>query len=428
MFCEKCGKELYEGAKFCSGCGAVIEGSTAENTVTESSTEAEESVKKKNKNPAVLIAAVIIVIVVALVIGGVTLYSIPKIRYERQLSLGQKYLDELDYDKAIAAYRAAIEIDPKNPDAYLMLAQVYLDNDDESEAMAILHEGIDKTDNSDLKELLKTNFTEEQIEAYNNSYAAENRDSEGQSDNGEEKTKTLSGDWEKEIEKYANLNSFINDNRIGDGCYFEYFMKQEDLKAAYAPIIGEYEEYIEFLKSNPGIESEMDYTKYPSLMRAYMDIGTLYAITGDMEKARDYTYLYSSYYAEVSDLYTLTDNGYVTEYDDGGVFTYDVYGRRISEDRTMRENDDSGIVYVYLTYGDGMRMSSETVIYENGDERITQHFYDEDGRLIRTEVNRNGVLSEFEYSYPSPGIAVSRSISGNGESQYEYNEYSCRVY
>ena len=426
MFCEKCGKELYEGAKFCSGCGAVIEGSTAENTVTESSTEAEESVKKKNKNPAVLIAAVIIVIVVALVIGGVTLYSIPKIRYERQLSLGQKYLDELDYDKAIAAYRAAIEIDPKNPDAYLMLAQVYLDNDDESEAMAILHEGIDKTDNSDLKELLKTNFTEEQIEAYNNSYAAENRDSEGQSDNGEEKTKTLSGDWEKEIEKYANLNSFINDNRIGDGAYFEYFMKQEDLKAAYAPIIGEYEEYIEFLKSNPGIESEMDYTKYLSLMSAYEQVGTLYALTGDMEKARDCAYLYSTYYAEFSDYITLTDDGFYKNFDT--VYTYDAYGRRISEDRTTREDEENGIAYVYITYGEGMRISSETVIYENGDERIAQHYYDEDGRILKTEETRDGEHFEFEYSYPSPGIAVCKSVDRQGESQYEYNEYSCRVY
>jgi len=25
MFCEKCGKELREGVKFCPGCGKVIE-------------------------------------------------------------------------------------------------------------------------------------------------------------------------------------------------------------------------------------------------------------------------------------------------------------------------------------------------------------------------------------------------------------------
>ena len=63
------------------------------------------------KNLPVIAAAVLLVIVVT----GIAVLGSPARRYDRQLSLGEKYLDELDYEKAIAAYTAAIEIDPKNP-------------------------------------------------------------------------------------------------------------------------------------------------------------------------------------------------------------------------------------------------------------------------------------------------------------------------
>jgi len=46
-------------------------------------------------------------------------------KLEKQLDLGAKYLEELDYDNAIAAYTAAIEVDPANIDAYVGLAKAY---------------------------------------------------------------------------------------------------------------------------------------------------------------------------------------------------------------------------------------------------------------------------------------------------------------
>ena len=42
-----------------------------------------------------------------------------------QLDLGQKYLAELNYEEAIVAFKKIIEIDERNLDAYLGLAQVY---------------------------------------------------------------------------------------------------------------------------------------------------------------------------------------------------------------------------------------------------------------------------------------------------------------
>ena len=46
-------------------------------------------------------------------------------RVQEQLDLGSKYMAELDYEGAIVALNKAIKIDPKNVDAYKMLAEVY---------------------------------------------------------------------------------------------------------------------------------------------------------------------------------------------------------------------------------------------------------------------------------------------------------------
>ena len=46
-------------------------------------------------------------------------------RVQEQFDLGSKYMAELDYENAIVALNKAIKIDPKNVDAYKMLAEVY---------------------------------------------------------------------------------------------------------------------------------------------------------------------------------------------------------------------------------------------------------------------------------------------------------------
>ena len=45
--------------------------------------------------------------------------------WQEQYDLGVRYLSEGNYEEAIIAFTAAIDIDPKQPDAYLGLADVY---------------------------------------------------------------------------------------------------------------------------------------------------------------------------------------------------------------------------------------------------------------------------------------------------------------
>jgi len=62
--------------------------------------------------------------------------------WQEQYDLGIRYLGEGNYEEAIIAFTAAIEIDPKNADAYLSLAEVYIARGDADKAAEILRQAI----------------------------------------------------------------------------------------------------------------------------------------------------------------------------------------------------------------------------------------------------------------------------------------------
>ena len=66
-------------------------------------------------------------------------------QYQEQLSLGEKYLKELNYEDAIIALNRAIEIDPRSPEPYLLLADVYIGQEDFNSAKKVLEEGYQAT-------------------------------------------------------------------------------------------------------------------------------------------------------------------------------------------------------------------------------------------------------------------------------------------
>ncbi len=97
----------------------------------------------KNKKTLITITTIAIIVVAIAVIASLIVYNSPSQKVKRQLSLGQKYLEELDYDNAIQAYRTAIAIDPMSEDAYIGIANAYIAQGDDEGALAILKEGIE---------------------------------------------------------------------------------------------------------------------------------------------------------------------------------------------------------------------------------------------------------------------------------------------
>jgi len=73
--------------------------------------------------------------------------------WQEQYDLGVRYLSEGNYQEAILAFTAAIEIDPKKADAYLGLADVYVAAGDTDAARDILRRGYEATGDERLKEI-----------------------------------------------------------------------------------------------------------------------------------------------------------------------------------------------------------------------------------------------------------------------------------
>lgn len=71
--------------------------------------------------------------------------------WQEQYDLGVRYLSEGNYEEAIIAFTAAIEIDPKQVESYEKLADVYLAIDDLSAALQALQDGFAATGDPQLQ-------------------------------------------------------------------------------------------------------------------------------------------------------------------------------------------------------------------------------------------------------------------------------------
>ena len=69
--------------------------------------------------------------------------------WQDQYDLGVRLLNEGKYEDAILAFQAAISIDPKKADAYVILADAYVQAGNRDGAMAALQDGLDHADNVD---------------------------------------------------------------------------------------------------------------------------------------------------------------------------------------------------------------------------------------------------------------------------------------
>lgn len=76
--------------------------------------------------------------------------------WQEQYDLGIKYLSDGNYEEAIIAFIAAIEIDPKLPDAYRKAAEAYEATGDIDSAIAILEQGVSATGDTSLTEYLNS--------------------------------------------------------------------------------------------------------------------------------------------------------------------------------------------------------------------------------------------------------------------------------
>ena len=88
---------------------------------------------------------IVLFIILIVVLSGIFLILFSRIKQDKQynelLSLGDKYLRELNYEDAAIAFQNAIEISEREQTAYLRLAETYTAAQDYNRAADVLVAG-----------------------------------------------------------------------------------------------------------------------------------------------------------------------------------------------------------------------------------------------------------------------------------------------
>ena len=115
-------------------------------------TEYESTFPKKKNNKGILIGIIIAAVIALVVAIGFGIYNSPENRLFRQLDLGQKYLEEQNYEQAVVAFNEAIEIDNKCVEAYIGLTETYIRMGEYDKALDSAKNGYDRTGDENLAE------------------------------------------------------------------------------------------------------------------------------------------------------------------------------------------------------------------------------------------------------------------------------------
>ena len=168
--------------------------------------------RKGGVKPAYIIIAAVAAILILAVMIVVTGRGNTSRQTEKKLELARHYLEELDYEQAIATFEAVIAIDPKCVDAYLGLADAYEQTGDLEKAKEALQNGIDSTGDAKLAERLEDidrKISEEQTRLEAERLAAEEA--------------ARIAEEEKLAEEAKRADGFINDEG-----YFVFGLYEQD--------------------------------------------------------------------------------------------------------------------------------------------------------------------------------------------------------
>lgn len=146
MYCPKCGKENREQARFCRYCGTLLkEQEESRGAIEESGSQEDQPIKRTRKKKWIILAAALAAAAAAALVFLWILPQHREKRYNGYISDGDRYLEKMDYEKAEDSYLAAIEIERKEPEPYLKLADIYSVQNEPEKAAEILKRGVENT-------------------------------------------------------------------------------------------------------------------------------------------------------------------------------------------------------------------------------------------------------------------------------------------
>lgn len=182
MFCKKCGAQNDNHANFCEKCGEKLgkevnieQAADAESVFKNAEIEEIERKRKKRKKVKMMAGALLFFL---LVIGLTGFFMMKtkqvKKQYMDAIDYGNKYLEKMDYEKAEDEFLKAVLIEPKEPEPYLALLDLYLVKDEPQKAIEILEQALEyvpeenwqnvETDGENSDEIESVESIEEKLE------------------------------------------------------------------------------------------------------------------------------------------------------------------------------------------------------------------------------------------------------------------------
>lgn len=112
-----------------------------------------------NGNKTKILLAVLAGILVIIIAAGAFLFVSGRMKennYSEAIAGAEKYLASNNYEDAVIEYKKAISVNPKDDEAYLALADVYVEQEESSKAKAILKKGLEKTSSVKIRRMLSS--------------------------------------------------------------------------------------------------------------------------------------------------------------------------------------------------------------------------------------------------------------------------------
>lgn len=162
MYCNQCGSQNADTSRFCEHCGADLQAgmnvsqpqAVPKKQMHQGKGKQQKTGKKKKGIVKKILIWIVVILLLAAIVAAVV-FALQKKKekdFKAEIDTGEKYLEELDYEQAETAYLAAIEVDPKQEEPYLKLAEIYSAQNRPEKAVKILEQGKLNTDSREIKE------------------------------------------------------------------------------------------------------------------------------------------------------------------------------------------------------------------------------------------------------------------------------------
>lgn len=140
--CQRCGRSLPDTARFCPTCGVQLD--------QQLGFSYSKLARKNRQKRILLVTAACLCIVSACITGGVFLMKNHSTKvYAETIASAERYLLEQDYSRAEEYYLEARRIEPRNPDPYEKLFEIYTITEQEEKAEEIREQAVQNLNQAD---------------------------------------------------------------------------------------------------------------------------------------------------------------------------------------------------------------------------------------------------------------------------------------